>query len=335
MELLNRYLNEIKRYLPFKDRDDTLKELENLLLEDLEVRVSNGENKDTALYDLIKEFGSPKEVALKYRDDQPIISREMEPMLYLILKIVAVTVPSGILLATIISSISSMSPFNFLDLIVDIIRAFPEMFFGTLAGIGIVFVIFVVIERFFKDQIEEELHEFNMPKFDPKNLPKIPVSVYKVSLFESLFLITMSILFLYFLNYQQGIISIYYDGTNEELLNAHFNSILPILNVSVIFAMIIEIIHLIKRRKTLITTTLAFMQTILAGVILILLSRESIFNKIIIEGYDLEIIPKLFVIGMIIGAIAHFIGGSVTYGKVLIAHTGQGEVLKDIINKNK
>ena len=57
MELLNRYLNEIKRYLPFKDRDDTLKELENLLLEDLEVRVSNGENKDTAFVS-ISSLGS-------------------------------------------------------------------------------------------------------------------------------------------------------------------------------------------------------------------------------------------------------------------------------------
>lgn len=335
MELLKRYLNEIKRYLPFKDRDDTLKELENLLLEDLEVRVSNGENKDTALYDLIKEFGSPKEVALKYRNDQPIISREMEPMLYLILKIVSITVPSGILLATLISSISRTSPLNLFDIFVDIIRAFPEMFSGTLAGIGIVFVIFVVIERFLKDQIIEEFNDFKILEFDPKNLPKIPVKVFKASLFESLFVITMSILFLYFLNYQQGIISIYYDGTSEELLNEHFNNLLPIINVSVIFAMIIEAIHVIKRKKSLLTTTLAFIQTIFAGIIMILLSRASIFNETIIEGYDLEIIPKLFVIGMIIGAVAHFIGGIVTYIKVLISHSGKGEVVKNFIRKNQ
>ncbi len=142
-----------------------------------------------------------------------------------------------------------------------------------------------------------------------------------------------SIFILFIINYQTGLIAVYYDGTSVPLLNENFDKLLPLINVCTIFGAGIAVVHVIKRRKTFITTSLQFLQTIFSGIIMILLAKGDIFNEIVIEGYDLEIIPKLFVIGMIIGAIATFIGVFVSYAKVIIERSGSEKYIKDTINK--
>lgn len=317
MELLNRYLYQIEKYLPRKDQDDTIKELRNLLLEDLDSRIKNGEKEKDALYNLIKEFGSPKEVALKYRNDEAIISREMEPLLYMILKIIAVTIPAAILLSSTISFISSESSFSLIDTIINMFATIPSMINGLLGGIGFVFVAFVIIERYFKDAIKEELSDFKIPEFDPKHLPKIPANIYKVSLFESFISIAFSGIFLYLLNYEQGLIAVYVDGAKYPLLNDNFDKILPVINVNILLGVVISFSYIIKRSKSLTTSTLFYIHTIISAIILLLLATNDILNNVVIDGHNLSFLSNMTAIGLGIGATVTLIGGSYTYFKVL------------------
>jgi hypothetical protein len=57
MDLLERYLRQIERYLPFKERSETTKELRNLILDQLDEAVNNGLDKETTLYNIIVEMG--------------------------------------------------------------------------------------------------------------------------------------------------------------------------------------------------------------------------------------------------------------------------------------
>ncbi len=328
MELLDRYLLQIEKFLPLKDREDIIQELKSLLLEDLDNRMMEGGNQDDNLYQVIKEYGEPREVALRYRSDSPIFSREMEPFLYMVLKIVMITTPAAILLAKSIDFLNSGDPFNFINLLINMLYSIPDMFSAAVTAAGFVFILFYLIEKYAKPNIK-----LDVPEFEPKHLPQVPRKVYKVSLFESIFTIVASIVIIYLLNYQPGLIAIYYDGDSIPLLNNGFTKLLPVINTSILFAAGIAIAHAIKRRKTFITTTLEFMQTVYSGVVLALLASSDIFNTVVIEGYELEIIPRLFVIGASIGATLTILGAIVTYAKVIIARSGSEEFIKNTINK--
>ena len=339
MKLLERYLLQIERYLPLKDRKDTIEELKNLLLDDIEERKSKGQPTEDAEYEVIKAFGNPKTVALKYRNDNAIISREMEPLLYLLLKIIIIAVPSSILLASIIGYLNSDVPFDFIDFLLEILFTIPDMFSAALTGVGTVFVIFAVIERYFKPYVLEELekegffNECGELEFEPKDLPKIPDSVYKVSIFESVIAIIGGIIFLYLFNYQPGLIAVYLDGERLLLLNDSFNSILPIINAGLVFGLIIETIHLVKRQKSLTTTTFEFINKMIGVLIFILLATSDVLNQIVIEGYELEVLSTMFIIGMWIGAVANFFGGIYTYLKIFIKRSGKENIIKKINKK--
>lgn len=334
MKLLERYLMQVERYLPIKDRKDTTLELKNLLLEDIDNRVDNGQSEEDAEYEVLKNFGNPKEVALKYRNDKPLISREMEPLLYLVLKIVVTAVPLAILLASSIAFLNNGNPFNLLDFILNIFYTIPEMFSAALSGIGMTFIIFALMEKYTKPIILKEMEEQGLLEFDPVNLPKVPNSIAKVSIVESWIAIAGGLLFLYLFNFQSGLIAIYFDGSSVPLLNDNFNSILQIINVGIIFGLSIEVIHLLIRKKTMITSTLELMNKILTSIIFILLATGDVLNQVVIEGYHLEILGILFIIGMVVGAVANFIGGIYVYVKVLIARGGNQEMLKNFKSKH-
>ncbi len=335
MKLLERYLLQVERYLPLKDRKDTTLELKNLLLEDIDSRITEGQPEDDAVYEVLKAFGEPKKVALSYRSDDPIISREMEPILYLVLKIVLIAVPFSILLSTIIGFLNNGLPFDFIDFLVTILKTIPAMFSAALTGVGSTFIVFAIIERFLKPQFLEELEKQEIPEFDPLHLPKIPDSVFKVSLVESIIALAGGIIFLYIFNYQPGIIAIYFDGDTVPLLNDSFGRILPMINVSIVFGIFIEVIHLIKRSKTIITSTLELMNKVLITIIYLLLATYDVLNQVILAGYHLEVLGVIFIIGMYIGATTNFFGGIYTYAKVLISQSGKKEIIKDLINKQK
>lgn len=314
MELLERYLNQVEHYLLRKDRKDTIDELKSLILEELDVRLEKGENEDEALKEIIKGFGDPKTVALRYRNDQPLIPRHMEPLMYLIIKVLSITIPLTLLLATTIEFFNRPEPYNFMDIILNMVFEIPSIINALVAAIGFVFIASFLVARYLKPDMSEIT-----PVFDPSKLPPIPKSVYKVSLFESLFLIFGSVFFLYLINLQPGLIAIYFDGQSIPLLNENFEKILPYLNLTTVFQLGISITHLYLRRKTFTTTTLEFFDAILRGVVLIFLAKTDIFNLTIIGSYNLTIVPTMFTIGMYIGAIGTFIGATVTYVKVFFA----------------
>lgn len=333
MKLLERYLLQIEKYLPFKDRKDTIEELKSLLSEEVDHRVMNGQPEEKALYDVIKQFGNPKEVALKYRSDNPIISRELEPFLYQILKIVVIAVPSAILLASIISFFTNGEPFSIAGFALKLLYTIPDLFGAALTAAGAVFVIFVLIERYFKEYIMDELKSEGLIEFDPKHLPKVPISNFKVSIVGSTMAVMFGLILIYILNYQPGLIAVYMDGVSYPLVTENFTKLLPVINVSLIFGLTIELFHIVKGKKTTITVTFEYIHKILVAIIFLLLASNDILNSVVVEGYTLEVIEKGFVIVMYITATANFLGGTYTYIKALLSKSGKDAVLKDFIEK--
>lgn len=313
MELLERYLKQIERYLPFKERKETIKELRSLILDQVDELVSTGLETDKAIYKIIFEMGEPREVAGKYNDAKPMFSKEMEPILMLVLKIVSITLPLVVLFAHSLEFVFSSSNINIMDFLLNIAYKIPSAMYSLLVAYGFIFIIFYLIERFVQPKFEIEVKVFN-----PYLLPKIPAKAFKITILESILAILFTTVALYIFNLNQGVISVYYDGGNVPLLNSNFDKILPFINISWFITIAIHIFYLFKRKKSIPTKTIELVQTIFNGVIMILLATSNIFNEILIDGHDLGFIPNMFKIGFIILGIAVIIGGIVEYVKMFI-----------------
>lgn len=312
MKLLERYLRQIERYLPYKERKDTINELRGLILEEVEQSNSN-QTEDEILFEIIIRMGEPREIASKYSDSRPLVSKEIEPILILVLKIVSITLPLALLFAQTIAFVTNNATFTLMDVFLNIAYNIPGAIYALLVSIGSIFIIFILIERFFQPKFEIE-----EKKFDPNLLPVLPEKVFKVTLFESLVTITVTVLIVFLVNFQQGLISIYYDGGKVPLLNSNFNDILPYLNIGWFASILMHIYYAYKRRKNLATKTLEFIHGLYSGVILIILATGNIFNEVIINGYNLDVVPNIFKVVFIFIGIAAIIGSLVDYIKMYV-----------------
>jgi len=88
MELLDRYLQAVKTFLPKSRQNDILKELsENILsqMEDKEAELGRPLNEDEQAA-IIKQHGHPMTVASRYRSRQQLIGPTMFPAYWFVLK---------------------------------------------------------------------------------------------------------------------------------------------------------------------------------------------------------------------------------------------------------
>lgn len=311
--LLPRYLKQIEKYLPLKDRKDTIKELESIILDQADERMSNGESEENALYNVILEMGEPREVAVQYRNDQAMISREMEPLLMLILKIVSITLPLTLLFAYAMEYVFASESINGWQFLLDMMYKIPNILYTLVMAYGFIFLVFFIIGRYVSPKFTIEEKQFN-----PNLLPHVPTKRFETSLFESIFSICAGILFLYLINFQEGLIAIYYDGNRLPLLNENFSKLLPLFNISVAIDVFIHIYYSYKRRKNIISKTVELVSGIFSGIMMILFGTSNIFNEVIIEGYELNFLPNIVKIVFIVIGISAIIGHIVEYVKAFV-----------------
>ncbi|MDH7943561.1 hypothetical protein QGM61_06995 [Pseudohongiella sp. SYSU M77423] len=82
MNWIDRYVAEIKRYLPAKNRDDVAEELQSLLEEEVLELEADRERPltDAEWHDLLREFGHPMQVATRYGANGALVSAALYPL---------------------------------------------------------------------------------------------------------------------------------------------------------------------------------------------------------------------------------------------------------------
>lgn len=313
MDLLERYLKQIERYLPFKERKETIKELRSLILDQVDGLESEGQSKEKALYYVIVEMGEPRDVASKYYDARPMFSKEMEPILMLVLKIVSITLPLVVIFANSLQFIFSSTSINIIDFLLDIAYNIPSALYSLLIAYGFIFIIFFLIERYVQPKFEIEEKFFN-----PNLLPQIPAKVFKVSIVESIITILLVCGALYVFNLDQGLISIYYNGIKVPLLNSNFDRVLLLMNIGWFIDIALHIFYLFKRKKNIGSKSIEFIHQIYMAVVMIILGTSNIFNETVIEGHGIAFMPNTFRIVMIVLGVFVIISGIVEYVKMFI-----------------
>ncbi len=160
MNLIDRYVHEVGRHLPRKNRSDIQAELHSLLIDALEDRAGH-EPTEAEVVELLKEYGEPKAVAASYYPEgQYLIGPALYPLFRLVIGITLAAVLGAQLLAWGVAYFIAQDPFAPLEALAGLLTAIPT-------SVGMVVIVFAILQRFeVRPDIEDE-------PWDPESLPKI------------------------------------------------------------------------------------------------------------------------------------------------------------------
>ena len=160
MSLIDRYIQEVGRHLPRKNRADIKAELRSSMVDNLEDRYGSDPT-ESKVADFLKEFGKPREVAASYfPEGQYLIGPSLYPLFRMIAWIVVVAVMGAQILAWGIAMLVAGESFSALEIFGSLLNSIP-------VSLGWLVITFIILQRFdVKPELDDE-------PWDPQSLPQI------------------------------------------------------------------------------------------------------------------------------------------------------------------
>jgi hypothetical protein len=192
MDLLDRYLQAVRFWLPRAHQNDIIEELRDDLsseIEDKESSLGRAITEDE-LAEVLQHAGHPMRVAARYQKQQTLISPELFPLYKFVLMIVALgyVVPwLMVWLARIAWALFAPASYH-PSHVLTVISGWGSAFTNLMFIFGIVTLMFAILERF-------QLNRSFLEKWDPRKLPRAPKPKVRVSRTESIFGLVFSIFF--------------------------------------------------------------------------------------------------------------------------------------------
>jgi len=239
MNLIDRYVTEVGKHLPRKNRLDIEAELRSTLEDMLEDRgqQAKGQTDEALVEELLKEYGAPKEVAATYQIHQYLIGPKLFNIYTLVLKFVLAALTLGLTIATAISLFGeSMTAPELLKSL----GGFATSLVGALiAAFGNVTLVFAILERVLPASEFEEDEEWT-----PAELTKEP-EPNQVSTGEMIIGIVFTAAALIILNFYPQVVGIwnFVNGEWAQIggLSDAFFRYLPWINLSGILTIALNI----------------------------------------------------------------------------------------------
>ena len=169
MNLIDKYIAEVGKHVPRKNRVDIEAEIRSTLEDMLDERTQGKGSADEAtVMELLKEYGAPREVAATYKPHPYLIGPRMFPMFEMILRIVFVVVIAASLLGLGVTlSKTGMSGAAFASALGE---WFTGLFGGLVTAFGNIVLVFAILERTkVVNEFEKETKDW-----DPKELQAEP-----------------------------------------------------------------------------------------------------------------------------------------------------------------
>jgi len=242
MNLIDKYIAEVGKHLPRKQRADIEAEIRSTLEDMLEERQqADGTVSEAQVIELLKEYGAPRDVADSYVGPHYLIGPRVYPTFELVTRIVLIVL-FGIALAGLGLGLakSSLSGPEFLKTVGE---SALGLFGGLITAFGNIVLVFAILERVLpaKEFEEEE-------KWDPSELAREPDPdrvKFGEQIFETFFLVVFLVIF----NLYPGVIGIGFFNENDwvfisPILTEAFFSYLPWLNILILLQLGFNIILL-------------------------------------------------------------------------------------------
>lgn len=309
-EMVERYVYDVVRRLPEKQRQDIKEELITLIEDMLEERMDNGKGEKENVEAVLRELGAPAALADKYRGEkQYLIGGEYYSTYLQVLKIVLICVVAGMLISAAVSffvhSIDADAVSNgLLNIVIEgfvNIAAIPGACIGAF---GLITLIFAIMER---NQVK--LHD----KTDWKlgELPQIPKKKSLISRGDSvagivftvlgmILLICVPELFGAWLKNKEGVV-VAVPVFNMEV----WNKTLVLIIISMVAGLVDEVVKLIKGRYCLtVLWTNIVTGCISIGVAIKILADPNVWNQKFWTQIGEITGETLFEIGEVAGPVA-------------------------------
>ena len=198
-DLVKRYLYDVVRRLPEKQREDIEKELRSLIEDMTEARMEEtGEAREKCIKEVLNELGNPAKLARSYRGENAcLIGGEYYDNYCFVLKVVLICAGVGLLISAVVSSIVQIvqAQMPVKEIWVENMASIGNIPMVLIQIFGIITLIYAIVER-------------NQVKMNDKEvcwtLEKLPEIPYKKaiisrgdSVVELVFNVIMFVLFLF------------------------------------------------------------------------------------------------------------------------------------------
>jgi hypothetical protein len=191
-ELVERYIHQVGRYLPPKERAEIEAELRSQIQDQLDDRYG-GSPKPEEVAAALAEFGHPYMVAASYSSDKYLVGPTLYPYMMMVLRYGWVLVPATVVFLNIFGALVSPQQRPLLGLLVDTVIATLQ---ATLIFSAVVVLFFAIMQHSGAERDEKKT------AFNPLELPEVddPGVVDRAEgTFGSAFGTVMSLVLLYWL----------------------------------------------------------------------------------------------------------------------------------------
>ena len=232
MNLIDKYIAEVGKHLPRKERADIEAEIRSTLEDMLEERSQGkGPADEVMIVELLKEYGSPGEVAATYKTHQHqyLIGPRMYPIFERVFRIVLAVVVAGSFIELGIKlSETGFAGSGFASALGS---WFGGLLSGLIAAFGNVVLVFTFLERTqVAGKFEKEFKEW-----DPQDLNKNEIDSDQIDLPDHIATIIFTFLGLIFLNLYPNVLSMTFENNGAPViipvLTDGFFRFLPWINV--------------------------------------------------------------------------------------------------------
>jgi hypothetical protein len=326
-KLFDRYVHQVGRRLPKKQRADVEAELHSLLMDALQDRTGEGMDQDTlevAQVAILEEFGPPAKVAAEYAPPHRYLIGPRVFNLYLI--VAAVVAGSLSLVFLVILPILAMvgEPEPLSALASYLVGMIDDYLNAVLAGLGSVTLTFAILERVLpKSALDTEDEE----TWNPRDLPEIEdTDRTRVQIGGLIIETGLTAIALIVFNFFPQWIGIGFVTTIDDasarwyaiplLAPVFFTTYLPLINISWILQIALNVVLLRQGRWQLVTRLIDVALTAFSAFILYrlitgpaFLTFEAISQESLRQLLD-SFLPTLIKIGLTFGLI-------VTIGEII------------------
>lgn len=328
---IERYIYQVKRLLPRKNRDDIEQELRTLISDMLEERCGRNEPKQKDIDIVLIELGDPRELAAKYADmNRYLIGPALFPRYWMVLKLVLLCVVGGIAIASVVQA--AVTPDGFFHLWAN---WFATTCSAVLGAFAFITVIFALIENRDKIQIGDSLHkgleamEKGFANADAgasflDNLPTVPEKSAQIKRVDCIFGIAFSVfaMLLFAVAPQIMAVHLVQDGGRIAFLNPEVLRLyLPLFLIAIGLGLVRDIVKMLEGRYT---KRLALV-TVLCDVPAMLLTifvftRDNLFNTHFLQdvaAYKPQLVQDLSEVGFVFQNFGYFFLAVVAFAFVL------------------
>ena len=237
MELIERYLNEVGRYLPRQNRKDILGEMRSALADALEDQAGENPTREQTI-EMLRAFGEPRKVAARYYPEgQYLIGPTLYPLFRMVTGIALAAVLGAQIIAWLVAYFFAGSGINVLETSAGLVNSLPST-------LGFVVIVFMILQRF---DVRPDEAEKN---WDPANLPAVDERE-EVSRTERVVAIIFQSIMLAVLTWFSDRIGVYTFPGGDFFANPILPAFIPWMSLSLLVGIGLDVYLLWQGRWTL------------------------------------------------------------------------------------